>query len=301
MGEDIGPLGGVFRVTEGLQAEFGDEPRARHPARRVRHRRHRDRPRHARLPPGRARSSSTASSSRLQPDHLAAREADQPRTRARCTLPVVIRIPYGGHIGAVEHHQESPEAYFAHTAGPPRGQPVDPARRLLDDPGGDRVERPGDLLRAEEPLLAEGRGRPRRRGRADCTPAASSAPAPRSPSSGTARWSRRLLQAADIAAAEGTSCRGRRPALAVADRLRAAPRVGAQDRPPGRRAGGARLRQRRLARSPRPSPSGRSTRSRRRCCGSAGSTSRSRRRSSRHVYLPDADRILEAVDRALAY
>jgi pyruvate dehydrogenase E1 component beta subunit len=32
-------------------------------------------------------------------------------------MPVVIRIPYGGHIGAVEHHQESPEAYFAHTAG----------------------------------------------------------------------------------------------------------------------------------------------------------------------------------------
>ena len=30
---------------------------------------------------------------------------------------MVIRIPYGGHIGAVEHHQESPEAYFAHTAG----------------------------------------------------------------------------------------------------------------------------------------------------------------------------------------
>jgi pyruvate dehydrogenase E1 component beta subunit len=32
-------------------------------------------------------------------------------------MPVVIRIPYGGHIGAVEHHQESPEAYFAHTPG----------------------------------------------------------------------------------------------------------------------------------------------------------------------------------------
>jgi pyruvate dehydrogenase E1 component beta subunit len=32
-------------------------------------------------------------------------------------LPVVIRVPYGGHIGAVEHHQESPEAYFAHTPG----------------------------------------------------------------------------------------------------------------------------------------------------------------------------------------
>jgi pyruvate dehydrogenase E1 component beta subunit len=33
------------------------------------------------------------------------------------SFPVVIRVPYGGHIGAVEHHQESPEAYFAHTAG----------------------------------------------------------------------------------------------------------------------------------------------------------------------------------------
>ena len=33
------------------------------------------------------------------------------------SFPVVIRVPYGGHIGAIEHHQESPEAYFAHTAG----------------------------------------------------------------------------------------------------------------------------------------------------------------------------------------
>src|SRR5690606_8580971 len=32
-------------------------------------------------------------------------------------LPIVIRIPFGGGIGAVEHHSESPEAYFAHTAG----------------------------------------------------------------------------------------------------------------------------------------------------------------------------------------
>jgi pyruvate dehydrogenase E1 component beta subunit len=32
-------------------------------------------------------------------------------------MPVVIRVPYGGGIGAVEHHSESPEAYFAHTAG----------------------------------------------------------------------------------------------------------------------------------------------------------------------------------------
>src|SRR5690606_17203246 len=33
------------------------------------------------------------------------------------SMPIVIRIPYGGHIGAVEHHQESPETYFAHTPG----------------------------------------------------------------------------------------------------------------------------------------------------------------------------------------
>jgi pyruvate dehydrogenase E1 component beta subunit len=39
------------------------------------------------------------------------------RHEGALSLPVVIRIPYGGHIGAVEHHQESPEAYFAHTAG----------------------------------------------------------------------------------------------------------------------------------------------------------------------------------------
>jgi pyruvate dehydrogenase E1 component beta subunit len=32
-------------------------------------------------------------------------------------MPVVIRVPYGGGIGAVEHHSESPEAYFAHTPG----------------------------------------------------------------------------------------------------------------------------------------------------------------------------------------
>jgi pyruvate dehydrogenase E1 component beta subunit len=39
------------------------------------------------------------------------------RHDGQTTFPVVIRVPYGGHIGAVEHHQESPEAYFAHTPG----------------------------------------------------------------------------------------------------------------------------------------------------------------------------------------
>jgi pyruvate dehydrogenase E1 component beta subunit len=39
------------------------------------------------------------------------------RSAGNVRLPVVIRVPFGGGIGAVEHHSESPEAYFAHTAG----------------------------------------------------------------------------------------------------------------------------------------------------------------------------------------
>lgn len=39
------------------------------------------------------------------------------RSQGKVRIPMVIRIPYGGGIGAVEHHSESPEAYFAHTAG----------------------------------------------------------------------------------------------------------------------------------------------------------------------------------------
>jgi 2-oxoisovalerate dehydrogenase E1 component beta subunit len=39
------------------------------------------------------------------------------RSRGQVSLPIVIRIPFGGGIGAVEHHSESPEALFAHTPG----------------------------------------------------------------------------------------------------------------------------------------------------------------------------------------
>ena len=139
MGEDIGPLGGVFRVTEGLQAEFGEQ-------------RVLDTPlaesgivgtaiglAMARLPPGRARSSSTGSSSPRSTRSPRSSRRSRTGTRARCRMPVVIRIPYGGHIGAVEHHQESPEAYFAHTPGLRVVSPSTPERRVLDDPGGDRL------------------------------------------------------------------------------------------------------------------------------------------------------------------
>ena len=116
MGEDIGRLGGVFRVTEGLQQRFG--------ANRV-------------LDTPLAESGIVGSAIGLamrgyrpvveiQFDGFIFPAFDQITTQlakltarheGTLTLPVVIRVPYGGHIGAVEHHQESPEAYFAHTAG----------------------------------------------------------------------------------------------------------------------------------------------------------------------------------------
>jgi pyruvate dehydrogenase E1 component beta subunit len=116
MGEDIGPLGGVFRVTEGLHAEFGDS--------RV-------------LDTPLAESGIVGTAiglamrgyrpvCEIQFDGFIFPAFDQITTQlakltsrhhGALTMPVVIRVPFGGHIGAVEHHQESPEAYFAHTPG----------------------------------------------------------------------------------------------------------------------------------------------------------------------------------------
>jgi len=116
MGEDIGPLGGVFRVTEGLHAEFGDN--------RV-------------LDTPLAESGIVGTAiglamrgyrpvCEIQFDGFIFPAFDQITTQlakltsrhhGALTMPVVIRVPFGGHIGAVEHHQESPEAYFAHTPG----------------------------------------------------------------------------------------------------------------------------------------------------------------------------------------
>ena len=116
MGEDIGPLGGVFRVTEGLHAEFGSQ-------------RVLDTPLAESGIVGTAIGLTMAGFRpviEIQFDGFVVPAFDQITTQlAKLTnrhegtanFPVVIRIPYGGHIGAVEHHQESPEAYFAHTPG----------------------------------------------------------------------------------------------------------------------------------------------------------------------------------------
>jgi pyruvate dehydrogenase E1 component beta subunit len=116
MGEDIGKLGGVYRVTDGLQAEFGE--------RRVMD-----------TPLAEAGILGTAIGLayrgyrpvvEIQFDGFVYPAFDQivsqvakmhARTRGLVTLPITVRIPVGGGIGAAEHHSESPEAYFAHTAG----------------------------------------------------------------------------------------------------------------------------------------------------------------------------------------
>jgi 2-oxoisovalerate dehydrogenase E1 component beta subunit len=115
-GEDVGRLGGVFRITDGLQDEFGTNRVFNTPL---------------------AESSIAAISvglaikgfrpvAEMQFDAFSYPAFNQvtsniakysTRTGGACNMQVVIRIPYGGHMGSVEHHAESPETYYVHTAG----------------------------------------------------------------------------------------------------------------------------------------------------------------------------------------
>jgi pyruvate dehydrogenase E1 component beta subunit len=116
MGEDVGKLGGVFRVTDGLQKDFGED-------------------RVIDTPLAESGIIGTAIGlamrgyrpvCEIQFDGFVYPAFDQIvsqlakmhyRSKGNVCLPVTIRIPFGGGIGAVEHHSESPEAYFSHTAG----------------------------------------------------------------------------------------------------------------------------------------------------------------------------------------
>ncbi|MFE3289452.1 alpha-ketoacid dehydrogenase subunit beta [Rhodococcus sp. NPDC059234] len=116
MGEDIGALGGVFRVTDTLQKDFGGA-------------------RVVDTPLAESGIVGTAFGLALRGyrpvceiqfdgfvypafDQIVSQVAKMHyRTQGRVRVPMTIRVPFGGGIGAVEHHSESPEAYFAHTAG----------------------------------------------------------------------------------------------------------------------------------------------------------------------------------------
>ncbi|MHB1613839.1 MAG: alpha-ketoacid dehydrogenase subunit beta [Actinomycetes bacterium] len=116
MGEDVGRLGGVFRVTDGLQKDFGED-------------------RVIDTPLAESGIIGTAVGLALRGyrpvceiqfdgfvfpgfDQIVSQVAKMHyRSLGKVRVPIVIRIPFGGGIGAVEHHSESPEALFAHTPG----------------------------------------------------------------------------------------------------------------------------------------------------------------------------------------
>ncbi|MGH9060951.1 MAG: alpha-ketoacid dehydrogenase subunit beta, partial [Acidimicrobiales bacterium] len=116
MGEDVGKLGGVFRVTDGLQKDFGED-------------------RVIDTPLAESGIIGTAVGLAIRGyrpvceiqfdgfvfpgfDQIVSQVAKMyNRSAGLVKMPITIRIPFGGGIGAVEHHSESPEAYFAHTAG----------------------------------------------------------------------------------------------------------------------------------------------------------------------------------------
>ena len=276
MGEDIGPLGGVYRVTEGLHAEFG---------------------------PQRVLDTPLAESGiigtaiglamrgyrpvcEIQFDGFIFPGFDQITTQlsrmrnrheGTVTMPIVIRVPYGGHIGSIEHHSESPEAYFAHTPG---------LRVVSPSNSHDAYWMIQEAIASDDPVLFF---EPKSRyfikseiNLAENTSPLHSARVARVGTDVTVVAPRRggvhTAPCRRPGGRGGDEPRGDRPALHLAHRLRARARLGAQDGTPRRRAGGQWKRERRIGDRGDGRRDAPSIRSRRRSSGFPGSTPPTRRR-----------------------
>ena len=239
MGEDVGKLGGVFRITDGLQKDFGEDRVIDSP-----------------LAESGIVGTAVGMAMRgyrpvveIQFDGFVYPAYDQIvcqvakihfRSQGRIKMPMVIRIPFGGGIGAVEHHSESPEAQFAHTPGlkvvacsnPVDGYWMIQQAIACDDPviflepkrqyHADKAELDEDAT--PDPLFTS---RVVRQG-SDVTVLAYG------PTVKTA------MKAAEAAAGRGPVARGHRPAHALAARHGAGARVGTPHRPRRRHPRGAR-------------------------------------------------------------
>ncbi|MBT1018056.1 alpha-ketoacid dehydrogenase subunit beta [Canibacter sp. lx-72] len=203
LGEDIGKLGGVFRVTDKLEARFGSA-------------------RVLDTPLAESGIVGTAIGLAMQGwrpvveiqfdgfvypafNQIVSQLAKYRSRTAGCVpLPVVIRLPYGGHIGAVEHHQESPEAYFAHTAG---------LRVVAPSNSNDAYWMLREAIEFDDPVVfMEPKAKYWQKGEVDFTAAVASMTASRVAKTGAdvtvigfGAMVTTLLEAAKIAAAEGIS------------------------------------------------------------------------------------------------
>jgi len=298
MGEDIGTLGGVFRVTEGLKAEFGEN-------------------RVLETPLAESAIVGTAIGLAMRGyrpvceiqfdgfiypgfDQITSQLAKLTyRHEGSQTFPVVIRVPYGGHIGAVEHHQESPEAYFAHTAGLRVVSPATP---------NDAYWMIQQAIASNDPVMFfEPKSRYWQKGELDREGSPAEFQSSRVVRTGTdvtlvghGAMVSALLQAADIAADEGTSAevidlRSLSP-IDYAPILASVQKTGrivvAQEAPGSVSVGSeiaATVAERAFYSLEAP------------VLRVSGFDTPFPPAKLEGVYLPDADRILEAVDRALAY
>ncbi|MDE0546383.1 alpha-ketoacid dehydrogenase subunit beta [Microbacterium sp. C7(2022)] len=298
MGEDIGKLGGVFRVTEGLQAEFGD-------------RRVLDTPLAESGIVGTAIGLAMAGFRpvvEIQFDGFVFPAFDQITTQlAKLTyrhegalqMPVVIRIPYGGHIGAVEHHQESPETYFAHTPG---------LRVVAPSTANDAYWMIQDAIASPDPVIfLEPKAKYWQKGEVDLSARAVDLHASRVVRRGTdvtlvghGAMVTTLLQAAALAESEGTSCevvdvRSLSPVDygPVLDSVRRTGRMVYAQEAPGFVSVGSEIAATVMEKAfyALEAP----------VIRVSGFDTPFPPAKLEGTYLPDADRILEAVDRALAY